>query len=293
MAVENFKPTIWSRQLIVDLDKALVFRNIANTQYEGEARFGNAVKINELGDLTAETYGDTGLSSYDDLSDAQKTLYIDQQKVVKFKVEDIDKAQANMNFVAGAMQKAAQAIADNVDQYIAELYSGAGVLDSDLGSSSGSTAVSIYAAGQDTDGLLYIITKMHQELDEANAPSAGRWVVVPPWMHAYMKFAGLVDNLAGGIKDFSGGQFGNGFIGNLLGFNWFVSNNVDNDGTTWNIPFGTPDAIGFVGQIETVETGRLESYIADYVRMLYVYGAKVVRPDRLGYAKLRAGGLST
>lgn len=291
MALEQFRPTIWSRQLIVDTEKAFVFRNIANTDYEGEARFGNAVKINELGDVSVSTYGSTGISGYDDLTDAQKTLYIDQQKYFSFKVDDIARAQSNVEFMQGAMNKAAFAIADTVDQYIAALYSEHGLSDSDLGDSS--TGIDVYAAGVDTDGLLNVITKMHQVLDEGNAPTQGRWVVVPPWVHAYMKFAGIVDNLAGGMKDFSGGNYGNGFIGNLLGFNWFVSNNVSNDGTDYRCMFGTPDAIGFVGQVEKIETIRLEDYFADGVRGLYVYGAKVIRPDHLGTAYLAAGGLTT
>lgn len=290
MALEVFRPTIWSRQVTVDLDKAFVFKNIANTDFEGEARFGNAVKIQEVGDLSVETYGSTGLSAYGDVPSSSRTLNIDQQKVCKFKVEDIAKVQSNVELMQKFSAKQALAIADNVDQYIAALYSQAGVTASALGDSS--TGIDVYAAGKSTDGLIYITTRMHQALDESNAPSAGRYAVIPPWLHAYLNFTGIINSAVPGLKD-GMDTYGNGFIGNALGFDWYVSNNVSNDSTDYRVMFGTRDAIAFVGQIEEMESIRLESYMADGVRLLYVYGAKVVRPDRLGVAYLAAGGLST
>jgi hypothetical protein len=140
--------------------------------------------------------------------------------------------------------------------------------------------------------MLGFITNAHRYLDEANAPSQGRWMVVPAFMHAYLKYAGLVDNLEGGMKVQAGGM-GNGFVGSVLGFDFYASNNVDNNGTQYRVMFGTRDAIGFVGQVENIETIRLEDYFADGVRGLYVYGAKVVRPDHLGVGYVAAGGLST
>jgi hypothetical protein len=57
--------------------------------------------------------------------------------------------------------------------------------------------------------------------------------------------------------------------------------------------FGTPDAISFAGQITQMESFRHPDYHATAVRALYVYGAKVVRPDHLGVSYLAANGIST
>lgn len=290
----QFRPTIWSRQLIVDIDKALVFRNVVNTRYEGEiTAYGNTVKINEIGDVAVNDYTEGSDMTVQSLDGAQKELLIDKKKYFYFSVDDVLAAQANVSVMQAAMQKAAHAVADTIDQAIADLYSYAGITSTALGDTS--TGIDMYAAGEATDGLLYIINYMHQALDEKNAPTQGRWAVIPPWMHLYLKYAGLIDNVSGAIKNMSGGNYGNGYIGNLLGIDWYASNNVSNDGTPtdYYIMFGTPDAISFAGQVVKMESDRMEKQFGDYVRGLYVYGMKVVRPDHLGTAYLAAGGLTT
>jgi hypothetical protein len=294
MALEQFRPTLWSRSLIVDVEKALVFRNVANTSYQGEiAGAGSVVKINEIGDVTVNSYTEDSSLTYQTLSDAQKELVIDQKKYFAFLVDDVAQAQSNVEIVNAATRKAAHAIADEIDQHLAAKYTEAGVIDtSTLGTSVG-THQDVYASSSGNDSILAVITNMHKALDESNAPTEGRWVVWPAWAHAYLKYAGLVDNVAGGMKMMPNGQYGNGFIGNLLGFNMFASNNVSNNGTAYRVMYGTPDALSYAGQVARVESGRHPDYFADYVRGLYVYGSKVVRPDHLGVAYLDPVGLST
>jgi hypothetical protein len=120
-----------------------------------------------------------------------------------------------------------------------------------------------------------------------------RWFWMPPWLHSYMIYAGVIDNTAKGSSRISPPGYGNGFKGSYMGFDLFVSNNVNNDGTTYNCMFGSKDAISFAGQVTRVESGRVEKQFGDFVKGLYVYGSKVVRPDHLGVAYLAAGGLST
>ena len=81
MALEGFRPTLWSRNLIMNMDKAYVFKNVVNTDYEGEITgFGNVVKINEIGDITISNYTEGTDITIQTLTDAQKELVIDQKK---------------------------------------------------------------------------------------------------------------------------------------------------------------------------------------------------------------------
>ena len=291
-ALMEFRPEIWSSNLIVNVDKSLVFRNVVNTDYEGEiTAYGNVVKINEIGDITVNDYTEGTDISIQTLDGAQKELVIDQKKYFAFSVDDVLNAQSKPKVMSAAMRKAAFSIADTIDQHIAGLYSGAGVATSNLGTSA--TDLDIYATGDGYDQMIGVITNMHRYLDEANAPTQGRWVVIPPWMHQYLKFAQIVDNAEGGMKGGDGTTWGNGYVGNNMGFNFFVSNNVSNDGTTFRVMFGTPDAISYAGQVTRMDSGRVEKQFGDYVKGLYVYGTKVVRPDHLGVAYLAAAGLST
>lgn len=293
MALEAFRPTLWSRNLIVDIDKSLVFRNVVNTDYQGEITgAGQIVKINEIGDITVNSYTEDTDITIQTLTGAQKEMVIDQKKYFAFNVDDVLAAQSNANIMQSAMQKAGFAMADEIDQHIAGKYTEAGVTTSNLGTSG--TDLDIYAVGDGVDQLVAVITNMHLALDNSNAPSMGRWCVMPAWMHAYLKFAGITDSTnRDGLKREDTGAYGNGYIGNLLGFDFYASNNVSNDGTTYRVMFGTRDAISYAGQVVRMESGRVEKQFGDYVKGLYVYGSKVVRPDHLGVAYLAAAGLST
>ena len=57
--------------------------------------------------------------------------------------------------------------------------------------------------------------------------------------------------------------------------------------------FGVRDAISWAMQVTRIESDRIEKQFGDYVKGLYVYGTKVVRPDHLGVAYLEPKGLST
>ena len=56
MAYTNFKPTIWSKQVQMDLAKLMVFREICNTNFQGEAGRGKTVKIVGISKPTVKTY---------------------------------------------------------------------------------------------------------------------------------------------------------------------------------------------------------------------------------------------
>jgi len=291
--LSQFRPTLWSSKLIVDTDEAFVFANVVNRDYQGEITGkGNIVKINEIGDISVSDYTENEDITISTLTGAQKELVIDQAKYFAFNVDDVLTAQANVNVMSAAMRKAAHAIADTVDSHIAGKYGEAGVATSNLGDSG--TDLDVYATHLTaTSSLLGVFTAMNRYADEANMPTQGRFFVIPPWLHSYITFAGLVDNTSKGGLKLMPPSVGNGFVGQFMGFNLYVSNNVSNDGTTFRCMFGTPDAISFAGQVTKVESGRVEKQFGDYVKGLYVYGSKVVRPDHLGVAYLAAGGLST
>jgi len=281
---------------VSNANKALVFGNLVNRDYEGEiSAFGQVVKINELADLSVSNYTEDTNITYSKLTGASRDLIIDQQKYVAYTVDDVLLAQAKPAFVAKASERASYALADTIDQAIAAKYTEAGIATSNLGTSG--TSLSLYATHlTGTSSLNGFLSAVNRYMDEANVPSVGRWMVIPPWLHQYMNFAQLVDNVAkGGTRPVLGGLGGGtGYIGNILGINFFVSNNVSTNGTTqWRCMFGTNGAISFAGQIVKTEMGRHENKFGDWVRMLYVYGIKVVRPNMLGVAYVDDGGLST
>ena len=296
MGTAEFRPAIWSSNIIVNVEKALVFRNFVNTDYEGEiSAVGQSVKINEIGDINISDYAEGVDMTVQRLTGAQRELIIDQQKYFNFGVDSIERRQSAGNLVAGASQEAGFAIADTIDKFIAAKYADAGITTAGLGTDSSS--LSLFGVhSSSASNLAGFFSRVNRYMDEANCPSIGRWIAIPPWLHSWITYSQLSDDLTvgnmAGITPMLG--TGNGFVGSLAGLAIYVSNNVSTNGSTvWRVMFGTNAAISYAGQITEMKSGPIEKQFGEFVAGLFVYGAKVVRPDRLGVAYVDDGGLST
>lgn len=270
MAVQYFQPEIWSARLLSSLKKATVFAGpgIVNRNYEGDIRdAGDTVRITSISRPTIGTYtkGSTTVSP-ETLTDAQRSLLIDQAKYFAFEVDDIDYRQsadggALMNEAA---DESAYGLADTADQYIAGLYSG-------ITNTISTTAIT--DAAKAVKGLVDLKVK----LDEANVPSANRYVVVPPWYHGLLLQSDLFVRVDASGSDQALRQ---GFVGMAFGFDVYVSNNcVVITGDDYAVQAGVPEAITFAEQIVKVEAFRPQDAFSDAMKGLHVYGAKLVRPD--------------
>lgn len=282
MAIDNFKPTIWSALIIDSLRKSLVFGDVANRNYEGEIRNGGEkVKILEIGDITVSDY--SGTVSYQDIQDASKYLLIDQKKYFAFNLDDVDKAQSSVDVMVRATEKASYKLRDTADQFIAGLYGEAGVT-SGLGTTASPLTVTS-AGASSTTSVKTLFSTIAKELDEANCPTEGRWIVVPPWLHQKILLAEdarlTVENPA----------TTNGRVGTLWGFDVRMSNNVAtaSSGTVYKVMAGTSEAISYADQLVKIEALRRDASFAEGVRGLHVYGGKVVQNDALAVASVSEG----
>jgi len=286
VALDNFIPEIWSARLLQHLDKNLVFKRFVNTDYEGEIEsFGDTVRINQIGDVTVGDYTKNGtISAPQALDSSQLTLVIDQAKYFNFYVDDIDKAQQKPKVMDAAMGRAAYALANTVDTYIAGLYSDAGIaIDKD----GEGTALAVGDTSNGADVSAYdLIVNIATELDTKNVPKTGRWLVLPPWMFGLL----LKDSRFTQFQDY----MTSGRVPVVAGISLFESNNIQSslvdpdtnpesgdEYTEYYLMAGTNMAISFAQQINSVEAYRPEDRFADAVKGLLLYGAKVVIPDAL------------
>ena len=277
MSLANFNPAIWSAKLFVNLRKALVAMDIVNTDYEGDiSAFGDRVKINEIGPITISDYAKYGTLTWAELTSAQKELIIDQAKSFSFKVDDIDKAQNNPKVMSSAMAQAAYDVADTIDQYIFGLYGQAGVTnDTYMGSSSAAISVS-------SGNVILTLSFAGRYLTEKNVPTANRWMSLTPWLHQKMLLAEIGGISATAVPKIATGSVVPGYVGQALGFNFYVSNNVQASATSVSaIMAGNNSAISYAGQVSQVKAVDLQDSFGEGVKGLYVYGSKVVRPDAL------------
>jgi hypothetical protein len=280
MAIGHFIPQIWSAQIQVALHKALVFaqEGVVNRDYEGEiSQAGDTVRINSISRPTIGTYVPNVTSiTPENLTSAQRQLVIDQAKYFAFEVDDVEARQAQGNVMPVAMDEAAYGLADLVDQYIAAMYTSV-----PAGNQVAAGAAVAVAAGTPTDAYDKIIVPLSIELDEANVPSEGRWLVAPPWLHGRL----LLDGRFVKANESNSDALRNGQVGDAAGFKILKSNNVVNvTGDDYAIMAGGPKAISYAEQINKVEAYRPESAFSDAVKGLHLWGAKVVRPEMLAYA---------
>ena len=270
MSINNFIPTIWSARMLNYLDKAHVFTNCVNRDYEGEIKaFGDTVKINAIGAITVGKYTkNTDIGDAETLADVQKELKIDQAKFFNFQVDDIDKAQQNPKVIDSAMSRASYAVAEVIDQFIAGFYTDAG---NTIGTDAAPETVTA------TKAYEYIV-KCGQKLDEANVPRDNRYIVVPPAFYSML----LLDSRfisAGTTK--TDEVLATGLVGMVNGFNVYMSNNVNSTDGKFHIIAGHPYAISYAEQVVEVEAYRPEKRFADAVKGLTIYGGKVIDPTAL------------
>lgn len=277
--VDNFIPEVWSARILSSLKKSLVYGQpgVVNRDYEGEiAQAGDTVRINSIGAVTVGSYTkNANIGDPETLTDAQRTLLIDQAKYFNFQVDDVDAAQTKGGIMDEAMSEAAYALRDVADAYIAGLYSGV-----DAGNVVGSTAspkAYTTSASEGYDDL----TRLAVLLDKASVPTEGRWVIVPPGFHGLLQ---RDDRFVASGAESADARLRNGMIGQAAGFTVLKSNNVpdpDGDTTSLKIVAGHRMAWSFAEQINSVEAYRPEKRFADAVKGLHLYGAKLVRPTAI------------
>jgi hypothetical protein len=276
MSLNNFIPTVWSARLLAALDKSLVYgqRGVANRDYEGEIRQqGDSVKINSIGDVTVKNYTkNTEIDNPETLVDSGQMLNITESKYFNFSIDDVDRAQINVNVMDEAMRRAAYKLRDTADQFLAAKYVEVPTANC-IGDDTSPKVPSANTAG--TAAYEYLVD-LGVKLDEANIPSEGRFCVVPPWFHGLL----LKDERfvkAGTAKSDSVLQ--NGMVGEAAGMMILKSNNVPNTaGTKYKIIAGHPMALSYAEQIVKVKAYEVEKGFQDAVKGLHVYGAKLVRP---------------
>jgi hypothetical protein len=244
MAFTNFTPAIWNAQLLVTLDKSLVYAGApcSNTDYEGDiSAFGSSVNITSIADPTITPYvKGVDLAGAEEITDSSQSLVIDQANSFNFGIDDIDKAQ--IRNAGGAMdeatRRAAFGLRDKADQHAAaKMAAAAGV---SLGSVDASaTASNVYDQ---------VLVPASVALDTANIPEELRWIVLPPAVYGKLQLdARFIRQNESGTTALHNGQ-----VGDAAGFKIYKSNNA---------PFGVAhsitDATGTSGQFTIASASGL------------------------------------
>jgi hypothetical protein len=306
----SFIPALWSARLNAKFYTASVFGEIANTDWEGEiSSLGDNITINNIPDLTINTYTIGTSLAYQVPTPNVVVLVIDKAKYFAFQVSDVLAYQSKPKMMDVFSNDASMQMKVAIDSNV--IYNTWNNADSSnkgatAGAKSGSYNLGTDAAPISLTGanVLATITAMGGVLDEYNVPETDRWIILDPLTRQLL----LQSNLA--QAQFMGdatSMVRNGKIGSIDRFTVYVSNNLpkaiagantpwlSGDGTESSITSssglkrraliaGHKAAIGFASQLTKVETVRSTTDFGDYVRGLQIYGFKVVKPQALTVA---------
>lgn len=276
-------PVIFAATLLEELKNELVFGKIAYKKHSGEIKEkGDRIKLKGYGGVTIDDYapGDptwdathtTGIT-YQDVQAAAMFLDIDHAKDYGIKLHDITELQSDPAARQHYAKEAAYGLVEQVDLFLAGLYTQSAKGTHVLKHSAITTAL-----------ITSYIGELWTALKGVNIKK--KWIAIPPWVSLKLLLAGILhaDDLKGELK--------NGFIGNVLQFDMYMSNNCPaltpaTTGYKRNIiTAGSYQAIAFCDQMTEAESLRSQGYFADLVRGLHVWGGRVVKPKELFYLDL-------
>ena len=263
MAIINFISTVWSENLLKQLDKKYIGVLNCNREFEGDIKNqGSTVKICGVGGVTVSDYTkNSDMSTPETLSDSVRTLKIDQAKYFNFQIDDVDRAQANPKLMDLAMKNAAAALANAADSYVYNLYTDA--------------TVEVTEDAPTAENIVSHIIDLKTKMMKANVMNSDDIVIeVSPEVAALI----LKAKIDLGTDNYEALE--TGLLGKIAGCKIFVSNNVAVDEENYHkCLVRTKRAVAFAEQISEVEAYRPEKRFADAVKGLHLYGAKIIYPS--------------
>jgi hypothetical protein len=280
----NFIPEIWSGKLIENFYDATVLAAISNTDYEGEIRqYGDTVNIRTTPEITIRTYTKGQTLQVENPDKPKLQLLIDKGEYFSCIEDDVDKVQSDIALMDTWSKDASERMKIKIDKRvltdllpdIASTNKGAtaGRITGNIDLGTTGTPVAITKSN-----VLDYIVDLGTVLDEANAPEAGRFLVIPAKMAGMIKKSDLKD---ASITGDSMSVIRNGRLGMIDRFTIYMSHNLSVSSGKFSLIAGHKMGFTFASQMTNMETIRSESTFGNIVRGLQVYGYKVVKPEAL------------
>lgn len=268
MSYKNFIPTAWSEAINRELERACVFAEDCNRQYEGDVKkMGDSVRILGVGkpQITLTDNKKIELPAPEEVEDTSILLPINQIAYFNYKVDDIDKRQGVGGVMDALSKETSEGIANAMDCYIASL-----ALNKD--------AVRLDKTPQKITKE-NVLEKLDNALEKLYLNDVGLnsnvVITVTPRFYFLLKqaYTALDTDNSKLLENGRVGRYGNIAVK--------MSNNVAKDGNTDMIMLRTDRAIAFVNPLIHTEAYRPEKSFSDAVKGFALYDAKIVRPKEM------------
>lgn len=276
MSIKNFIPTIWSTKILQHMRDNLVYAGLVNRDYEGEiTRRGSAVDVFMPGEVSIkdmparDSKAIREIDAPEGMQVQKVTLLIDQEKYFNFGVDDVDKVQMHLDLMNSYTESASYGFQTTIEKYVAGIMSKEAELV--LGSDEQPVRLT-------SENIYRELIKMKVGLDKANVPPVGRFVVLPPEAEGLL----LEDNKFVYVGTTSSeDSLKNGKVFRACGFDIAISNNVPVNENKYKIIATYKGSTTFAQQLLETKAYSPEKGFGDALKGLVVYGAKVIRPDKI------------
>src|SRR6185437_1722994 len=117
-----FNRETWSDRLVTKLDQINVMMPLVNRNWEGDLEQSKTVKVRTPGNISMSSYSRGTVISYQDLTPSVESFTVNDGEYFAFDVDDIDKAQSDVNAMDVYMKRAVVAISQTVEAKILAAY---------------------------------------------------------------------------------------------------------------------------------------------------------------------------
>lgn len=269
MSYEKFKANVMAAKIMEDRTRASAFINHTVREYEGLLRnVGDSVTIKGAGKVAFQHSSDGKPIKLGDPQTPEGTnaiLTVKQQDAFNFMVPDIDAAQGAKDAIALYRRQVSNELAMIQDRYIASM------AQSPLAKMASANATQATKAN-----ILEMLDDAVQWLQEGDVPTTEKVTAfVTPAAFKLIRQNDI------SLDTDNSKMLASGAVAKYNNLDIVISNNVVRNNGVDYCMIMTDKAIAFVDAITKIEAKRANDYIADEVRGVSLYDAKLIRPKEL------------
>lgn len=269
MSYEKFKANVMAAKIMEDRTRASAFINHTVREYEGLLRnVGDSVTITATGKVAFTHTSDGKPIKLGDPQTPEGTnsiLTVKQQDAFNFMVPDIDSAQGAKDALSLYRRQVSNKLAMIHDKYIASM------AQSPLAKLASANATQATKAN-----ILEMLDDAVQWLQEGDVPTTEKVTAfVTPAAFKLIRQNDI------SLDTDNSKMLASGAVAKYNNLDIVISNNVVRNSGVDYCMIMTDKAIAFVDAITKIEAKRANDYIADEVRGVSLYDAKLIRPKEL------------
>ncbi len=281
MATTKFKREIWSKLIMTELATLAGLRTHSNASYTGEIKGGNVLHITGIVKPTVGDYVQGKDITMQPVAGTDMVMTIDHQKYATQVFDDVDRAQSLDGVMEAATKEMAQVLHEEADKAVAEELKNAienGVTRTKEDNTEETITVpqEESASAPTKSNIIGRLEDGTVALYEQNVPTTtSLYGEVSPRVYSFIR-QNLTELYTNNVE-----MAKKGIVGRYDNILITIENLLPVNATTRYNIIRTDRAVAFAGQVDKVEAGRIEKQFADYVKALYVFGTKVVRPKEI------------